>query len=214
MKGLRLLGMAAEISLLVGWVLAGEKGAKQTSDIKDGVLDEIHLKVKQVAGGVPVVIRKFSTEGADLGTGTEGGKEQRVEAVQALRKVAPDLLVERAAAVLKEEGVFKEVLTGDVSTIPENALIVEGRFTMIDPGSRAKRYWGGFGAGKSGVGVEGKITNTAGEVLAEFKHRKHSGVGIGGGDYFKFMSDDTKDVGEDIAKFLGAWATGKDLTKD
>jgi len=110
--------------------------------------------------------------------------------------------------------VNKEVLTGNVSTIPENALIVDGRFTMIDPGSRSKRYWGGFGAGKSGVGVEGKITNAAGEVLAEFKHRKHSGVGIGGGDYFKFMSDDTKDVGEDIAKFLGAWATGRDLTKE
>jgi len=47
-----------------------------------------------------------------------------------------------------------------------------------------------------------------------FKHRKHSGIGLAGGDYFKFLSDDSKDVGEDIARFLGAWATGKDLTKD
>jgi len=91
------------------------------------------------------------------------------------------------------------------------ALIIEGRFTVMNPGSKAKRYWGGFGAGKSGVGVEGKVTAAAGNVLAEFKHRKHSGIGLAGGDYFKFMSDDTKDVGEDIARFLGAWATGKSL---
>jgi len=121
MKGLRIFGMAAVFSLLAGWVLAGEKDTKKSMDIKDGVLDEIHLKVEQVAGGVPVVIRTFSTEGADLGTGAEGGKEQRVEAVQAVRKVAPDLLAERVAAILKEEGVFIDARRSNGRSAPSGS---------------------------------------------------------------------------------------------
>ena len=78
-------------------------------------------------------------------------------------------------------------------------------------GSRAKRWALGFGAGKSGIAVEGTIKNAKGEVLAEFKHMRHSGIGIAGGDYVKFLSDDTKDVARDIGLFLKRWASGGDL---
>ena len=64
------------------------------------------------------------------------------------------------------------------------------------------------------MGIEGRISKPSGETLAEFKHRRHSGIGIGGGDYFKFLSDDTKDVGTDIGKFLNAWARGMRLDKE
>jgi len=121
MKRIRFFGSAVGVMVLAGWAVAGEKAAKTAMDIEDGILDEIHLKIEKVEGGVPVVIRKFSTEGADLGTGAEGGKAQRVEAVQALLKVAPDMLAERMTEVLKEEGVFQEVLPGDAATIPEKA---------------------------------------------------------------------------------------------
>ncbi len=43
---------------------------------------------------------------------------------------------------------------------------------------------------------------------------KHSGMGIVGVDYVKFLSDDTRDVGRDIATFLTKWANGEDLHKD
>jgi hypothetical protein len=73
---------------------------------------------------------------------------------------------------------------------------------------------GTFGQILAADGVEGIVKDGAGKTLATFKHRKHSGIGIGGGDYIKFMSDDTKDVGKDIARFLAGWATGKDLSAD
>ena len=214
----RTVGLACMAVLMTG--LIAESGAigkeeKDPLNIEGGILDEIHLKVATLSPGVPVVIRKFSTEGASLGTADQkDAPPHRTEAIAAIQKVGPDLLAEALTAELKTQGVFKELLTQEGAPVPENAVVVEGRFVLFDPGSRAKRYWAGFGAGKSGVGVEGRITNAAGETLCEFKHRRHSGIGLGGGDYFKFLSDDTKDVGRDIAKFLDAWAAGKRLDKE
>lgn len=190
-------------------------GGANPMDVEDGVLDEIHLKVPELEGGAPVVIRKFPTDDADFGTGDEGGKEKRVEAAEMMKKIAPDLLADEIKAELEKGGAFGavSVVDGD-DAAPDGALVVEGEFLSINPGSRAKRYWAGFGAGASGVGVAGRLLDASGTVLAEFKHRKHSGIGLYGGSYVKFMSDDTKDVGSDIALFLTTWAEGGDITKD
>jgi hypothetical protein len=188
---------------------------KDPMNIEDGILDEIHLKVPAIDAGVPVLIRPFSTEGVDLGTGGESAKnEKRSDAAKSMVRIGPDMLVEAFRAEITQAGPFTEVLPPDAAAVPENALVVEGRFLKIDPGSRAKRYWGGFGAGKSGVQVTGTVKDASGTVLAEFTHMKHSGIGIGGGDYLKFLSDDTRDVGRDLARFLARWAAGADLRED
>ena len=181
--------------------------------IEDGALDQIDLEVESIERGVPVVIREFPSDHADLGTGKDGGKEKRTEAARTMQGIAPGMLVEAIQQELSGNPVFGEILTGDVKA-PADALVIEGDFVYMNPGSKAKRYWAGFGAGKSGVGVEGRVTDNRGKVLAKFRHRKHSGIGLMGGNYIKFMSDDTKDVGHDIAKFLVKWATGGDLTDD
>jgi len=202
-------------SLVITWSTVGWAGDKDPMNIADGALDEIHLKVSTISTGVPILIRPFSTASVDLGTGGEDAKnEKRSDATRIMVKIAPDLLVEAFKSTLVEGGVFKVVLPPDNEALPENALVVEGTFLKIDPGSRAKRYWGGFGAGKSGVQVTGSLKDASGKVLAEFTHMKHSGIGIGGGDYVKFLSDDTKDLGRDLALFLTKWAAGKDLHKD
>ena len=202
-------------SLAITWSAVGWAGEKDPMNIDDGALDEIHLKVSTISAGVPILIWPFSTEGADLGTGGEGAKnEKRSDATRIMVKVAPDLLVEAFKSTLAEGGVLKVAAPPDSAAVPENALVVEGKFLKIDPGSRAKRYWAGFGAGKSGVQVTGSLKDASGKVLAEFTHMKHSGMGLGGGDYVKFLSDDARDVGRDIAMFLTKWAKGEDLHKD
>jgi len=186
---------------------------KDPMNITEGCLDEIHLKVATLKGGVPVVIRPFSTDGVDRGTGGDDSKNQkRTEAVMV--KAGPDILVESFKRTLIDDGRFKEVLPAETEAVPEDALVVEGRFVTINPGSKARRYWGGFGAGKSGVQVSGTVKDSTGKVLAEFTHMKDSGIGMFGGDYVKFLSDDARDVGHDIATFLGRWAAGEDLQKD
>jgi hypothetical protein len=200
----------AAAALLVPSGLAAK--GKDRMNIEEGVLDEIHLKVERIATAVPVVVRPFPSDRADLGTAEEGG-ENKQRAVQTMVKVAPELLVTTLASELQKSRAFSEIITDPAAAAPAGAIVVEGEFVTINPGSRAKRYFVGFGAGKSGVGVAGTVKGADGELLAEFQHLKHSGIGIGGGDYVKFLSDDTEDVARDIAKFLAGWARGADLTK-
>jgi hypothetical protein len=185
---------------------------KDPLNVEKGALDEIHLKVPAISGGVPVILRPFSTAGCNFGTGGDDAKNvQRSDATRTLAKVGPEYLRDSLKASLSESHVFGELLTGGTEAIPDNALVVEGSFVRIDPGSRAKRYWISFGAGLSGVQVKGTVKDASGKVLAEFTHFRRSGIGLGGGDYVKFLTDDTKDVGSDIGLFLVTWAGGGDL---
>jgi len=214
----RVLSIALLAVLLFAWTDAAQarKHRGDPMNIEDGALDEIHLQVQSISGQVPVVIHLFSIDGTDFGTGDEGGKEKRVLAAETMEKIAPQMLADSLKAELQQGGAFGPVTIAgaDGGSVPDGALVIEGHFVSINPGSRAKRYWVGFGAGASGVGITGKVTDASGKVLAEFKHRKHSGIGIGGGDYVKFLSDDTQDVGKDVAFFLTTWARGGDLTND
>jgi len=169
---------------------------------KGKVLDVENRMVRSIPAGVDVFIRPFSTEGVDLGTGTEGGKESRVEAAEKLKASAPGLLSASISVKLKESKRFGGVSTDVASASTPNSITVDGKFLTINPGSRAKRYWVGFGAGRSGVYVAGRVLDSHGNVLAEFQQGRHSGIGTYGGSYVKFLTDDVEDIGEDIANFL------------
>jgi len=124
----------------------------------------------------------------------------------------PRMLAERLVARLKELGPFSEVSLLDAAAAPPaDALVIEGKFTELDPGSRAKRYFVGFGSGKSGTTVEGSAKDSDGSLLATFDQRRIGVMGLGGGDSLGKLASDTKSIGEDLAKFLNAWATGKPL---
>ncbi len=74
----------------------------------------------------------------------------------------------------------------------------------MNPGSRALRYFVGFGAGKMVVGIQGEVIDAlSSQVYLRFKHARASAYGGIGGDYESLLSDDTREVGEDIGKMLG-----------
>ena len=50
-----------------------------------------------------------------------------------------------------------------------------------------------------------------GKTLATFRQRRIGAMGIGGGDSLGKLLSDTRSIGEDIARFLEAWARGKSL---
>jgi len=204
--------VATSAGALPGVIAKPKEKQVSPMQIEDGILDDIRLKTATIPSDVVIVVRKFSSEGADLGTGTEGGKEPRVEAARAIQAEGPKLLADSFKVDLIKRGPFPEVRVDDGSEIPGNALVVEGRFTEIDPGSKAKRYWAGFGAGKSGLAVEGTVKNAKGELLAEFTHKRVVVMGAFGGEYIPKMRKDCESLGEDIAKFLSAWAKGEKLT--
>lgn len=84
-----------------------------------------------------------------------------------------------------------------------DTLIVRGKLLEINPGSRAARYFAGFGAGAAGAKIEGEVVDAkTGEVLVKFTQERRSGTGAGGGGYEDLLNRDLKTIGGDIGRML------------
>jgi Domain of unknown function (DUF4410) len=198
------------IAVLFVQTLSAQKPVKS---IEDGALDKIDLFVASLErpADTVVVIKPFDASKADLGTGGSDGKETRQQEAKTISSEGPRILAEKFAAAL-EKGPFKSARALAASeAAPAGALVVEGTFDTIDPGSRAKRYFAGFGAGKSSVKVSGTVKDAAGKTLATFEQRRVGTMGVGGGDSLEKLTSDARNIGEDIAKFLAKWARGEKL---
>lgn len=182
--------------------------------IEDGALDKIELFVAALdhPADLTVVLKPFDASAADLGTGGKDGKDTRQQEAKTMQNEGPRVLAERLVATLEESKPFKQVrvLKAD-EAVPEGAVVIEGTFLTLDPGSRAKRYFAGFGAGKSAVKVAGTVKDSTGRILASFEQRRVGAIGMGGGDSLGKLLSDSRSIGEDIAKFLARWAHGDNL---
>ena len=85
-----------------------------------------------------------------------------------------------------------------------NGIIVRGRITTIDGGSRATRFWVGFGAGGASVAAEGEVVRADGTQVAPFKAvRSSSGMAdMFGGDSPVLVDKCVRAVAEDIAEMV------------
>src|ERR1700681_190060 len=82
-------------------------------------------------------------------------------------------------------------------------LVVRGKVTRMDPGSRAARYWAGFGAGAAKTEISGEVADAAtGTVLLRFVQERRSAVGTAGGDYESLMERNLVTIGNDIGAVL------------
>jgi hypothetical protein len=87
-----------------------------------------------------------------------------------------------------------------------DTLVIRAKVVTMDPGSRAARYWAGFGAGAAAAKIEGEIVDgRTNQVLAKFTQERRSGVGAAGGDYEDLMNRNLKAIGEDVANILKAF---------
>jgi len=202
----------AAAALCIAWHATGAQGPIKT--IEDGVLDRVELFISSLEAATTreVVIKPFDASAADLGTGGKEGKDTRQQEAQTMQNEGPRVLAERFVASLKSSGPFKDVRVLKSDEPPnEDALVVEGKFNELNPGSRTKRYFAGFGAGKSSVKVSGTVKDATGRTLATFQQRRIGTMGMGGGDSLGKLMSDSRSIGEDIAKFLARWARGDGL---
>lgn len=110
---------------------------------------------------------------------------------------------------------FVEGLKGEYSAKPvelqekakeAKALIIRAKVVEMDPGSKAARYWAGFGAGAARAQITGEVVDGAtGKTLLRFTQERRSGVGMMGGDYEKLMNRNLRTIGEDLAGVLKAF---------
>ncbi|MDD2582064.1 MAG: DUF4410 domain-containing protein [Desulfuromonadaceae bacterium] len=136
--------------------------------------------------------------------------ENTYEPTKIVLKSSSDIFTNALRDQFKEAKSSLEIVgpVNEVTGAEPKTLLVKGKVTEMNPGSQALRYWVGFGAGKSRVEVAGEIIDAqSNKPLVRFKHAKASGIGAFGGDYQKFLTDDTHDVGEDIGKMLLYFAT-------
>ena len=201
----------AALAVLLAAVVGSAQSPVKT--IEDGVLDKIQLFVPKLERtDIAVVMAAFDASAADLGTGAKDGKEARQQEAKTMVNEGPRVLGEQFVAALQKLGPFKvvRILKSDEPK-PDDSLVIEGKFLTLDPGSRAKRYFAGFGAGKSSVKVSGSVKDAGGRTLATFEQRRIGAMGVGGGDSLGKLMSDSRNIGEDIAKFLARWARGEAL---
>lgn len=105
------------------------------------------------------------------------------------------------------EGLRNELSGLKVEAGPgEDGLVVRGTIVKLNPGSRAARYWGGFGAGAAEVRLKLEVKNgKTGEVLLRVNQERRSGFGVGGGSYTKLLNRSLREIGEDLALVLNAF---------
>ncbi|HEX6099916.1 MAG TPA: DUF4410 domain-containing protein [Thermoanaerobaculia bacterium] len=94
-----------------------------------------------------------------------------------------------------------------VEKAPKKAktLVVRGSVEELNPGSRAKRYLGGFGAGAAHNKVSVELVDArSGEVLVRFTqaHRSAGTFKFAGGSDAQVLRDGTRAMGEDTAHVI------------
>lgn len=94
-----------------------------------------------------------------------------------------------------------------VDKAPKSAktLIVRGSVEGMDPGSRAKRYLGGFGAGAAENKVSVELVDAkSGDVVVRFTqaHRSAGTFKFAGGSDAQVLRDGTRAMGEDTAAVI------------
>ena len=195
---------ARAVALIGGLLLLATGGATLAEEVK---LDSYRV-LADLPAGSQILVKLFGTDEADFG---KLKKERQQETAENMKAVAPVSLQQSLVQHLTTAGTFSKVAAYADGELPENAVVVEGSFTTLNPGNRTKRYLVGAGAGKSKVCVEGRVLTGAGELLGEFADCR-SGTGMmafTGGRAEGMMSNDIYKCAVNIGGFLSAWATGQ-----
>ncbi|GAC1396697.1 MAG: hypothetical protein NVSMB68_13340 [Thermoanaerobaculia bacterium] len=111
-------------------------------------------------------------------------------------------LVEAMRPELKSKAAVEQA---DKAPKSAKTLVIRGKVEALSPGSRAKRYVGGFGAGAAGTKLSGEIADAkSGAVLIRFTQERRSGgtFKFAGGKDMDVMRDSIHAEGKDIAHIL------------
>ncbi|MCP4201227.1 MAG: DUF4410 domain-containing protein [bacterium] len=173
--------------------------------VVDGeILDHAVIYQGSISKDQPIRVRLFASENADVG---KTGKKKYSHIAIMMKQTAPTALLTQCLEGLRE-GSFADVAElKREDDPPKNALVIDGEFTMLNPGSQAKRYFVGMGAGRSKICVKGHVAR-AEDVLLEFEHCRIGAVGLFGGNAAKQMNTDSLRTGGRVAEFMVEWARG------
>lgn len=85
------------------------------------------------------------------------------------------VMTEELKAAIKRALPDSRVAGQQEASSDEGGLLLSARFSKLVPGSRAKRFWVGFGAGKAVLELTGDLKErTTGRIVARFVHARAS----------------------------------------
>ena len=160
--------------------------------------ETIYLTEKLSKNYDTIVIKDFSVEGAEY---SRVDDEERAK----ITKMTPMLLSNISLTMegdLKAKKIFKSVIKNGAPT--GKAVILEGKISEFNAGSRALKFFVGFGAGKAYLKFKGRLVDAAsGKELATFEDRETGYRGaVGMESYEDLFPHQAKGIGENLAKFL------------
>ena len=162
----------------------------------DGEIDELEIVQSfKLADYDRVVVEPFDTSATPL---PEEKDNTYAPVKNVLARVTPPFVEGLAGELSKPAEVGEKGKKAEPGT-----LLVHGKVLNMDPGSKAARYWAGYGAGAARTEIEGDVTDVrTGKVLLRFHQERRSGWGTFGGDYEKLMDRSLHQIGEDLAGVL------------
>ncbi|MEO8035184.1 MAG: DUF4410 domain-containing protein [Acidobacteriota bacterium] len=185
---------------------ADARGAKKPASTEPGTykewgpdIDEIEIvKSFKMADYDTVSVAKFDTSHTEV-------TDDKDEEIKTVLAGFTETLTEAMRDELKAKAKVEMSANAPKSS---RTLIVRGKVVDISPGSRAGRYFAGFGAGAAGNKLSGEIVDAkSGAVLARFTQARRSGgtMKFAGGSNTQVMRDSIHAVGKDIAHLLDAF---------
>jgi hypothetical protein len=194
-RTIRLLLSTAIITLgLAGAALAGDTLSKP------GVLseEEIFLTEKLSSKYDTIVIKDYTADKAEYNYVDD--KEKGV-----INKMTPNLIKtigDSLEAELKERKLFKKVVRNGKAS--GKAVILEGAIVEFNAGSKALKWFVGYGAGKVYLKGKGRLIDAqSGKELATYEDRETGYLGsmttMSFDDVFPIQA---KSMGENLAKFI------------
>lgn len=191
--------LLALLALFAVLAAVGPVAAQDTPLPKPEVLsEETIFTPNRLSSYDTLVIKDFTTDGAEYSRVDDEEKAK----IDAMRPLLVSTIAESLAMQVKERKLFKNVLRNQNAN--GKTLILDGAITEFNAGSRALKFFVGFGAGMAYLKVKGRlIDGQTGKELATFEDRETGYRGaVGMESYEDLFPHQAKSLGENIANFI------------
>ncbi len=164
----------------------------------DVLTEETIFTSQRLSSYDTLVIKDLKTDGAEY---SRVDDEERAK-IETMKPLLIRTFSESLDMELKSRKLFKNILKNEAPK--GKTLILEGAITEFNAGSRALKFFIGFGAGKAYLKVKGRLIDAeTGKELAVFEDRE---TGFKGAmsleSYQDLFPHQAKSLGENVANFI------------
>lgn len=193
----------------VGLALVGCSGAQQTRAHDPAAVAGLEPSIEDKDAGLVAIGKGFdlgayrvlAVDRVKIGEPEINDDEDRTLAAQMPQYFQAELVRRLRGTALFERVV--NLAETEFQPAGQAVLKLETVITRLAPGSRALRYWVGFGAGRTKAQTETRFVDVqTGRVVLVTADRRVAAYGMFGGDSEDHLKESFDDIARDLARFL------------